>query len=223
MHLSNGKKPDISTETSGTIKLEKLEIEYDCKILKNHIMIELSENIFEHMNKNIDNIFVFSKHLINNIILGQVLVYGIGLSYTLETMRTPNGEIIDATIDRIPPITGITNNIKLQNIIGRNGLLRFAIRDINQGLNYREDCPFYFYRSIETLVTVLCGGNDIDKKAWGSFHKMLGTSREDMSVLDKINRGHRHGHHEKFTAEQHIEMLKSVNLFFSKTFKILID
>ena len=51
--------------------------------------------------------------------------------------------------DQLPSFSNISDNRELQNIIGKNGVLRYAIRDVNQGLLHREDCPFYFYRAIK--------------------------------------------------------------------------
>jgi hypothetical protein len=99
--------------------------------------------------------------------------------------------------------------------------LRWAIRDLNQGLIDRENSPMLFYRCIETLVCLVTGVKDTDRSAWTRFHAALRTSPADIDLLLKKSKPHRHGSHEWFTGQEHAAMMQAVWTFVSRTIDYL--
>lgn len=108
LRLSNGQKPGLCIETS-FIKgyLENgSNLTYQCKIIGGNILVEVIEG-FQEEEVIVDEIFRISRHIVDNLILSQVALEGIGLTYTLEVCKTHTGEVIDAQPDFIPQLEEI--------------------------------------------------------------------------------------------------------------------
>lgn len=219
--LPNGEEPKIYFETDGALINGKVKVPYKCSILGKHISLEFLEG-FESEN-DIDKIFRAAKHIIDSTILSRVILDGVGFLYTIETCRKHNGEFHLAKPDQAPLEQNISFDTNLLiKLIGLEENLMFAIRDFNQGLIDRENCPVLFYKSIEILAKLLTGKKELESKDWNEFHKKIGTKRDDMKVLEEINEPHRHGNRIPFIREQHFIMMKTTRNFLIKTIEFLL-
>lgn len=228
LRLSNGQKPGFVIE----IPLLKGQLEDTssfsciCKILGGVILVEFTEG-FQEEKIIVDEVFRITRHIIDNLILSQVAIEGIGVSYTLEFCKIYTGEVIYAQPDLAPQIADIQLNYQdLFELIGRKFEIRYAIRDFNQGLIDRENCPFLFHRAIETLAKVVCNQSELSKKDWDKFTNVIGSTSDEVEELlqmkNKISHPHRHGNHIFFTREQHLKMLKTVRVFLSRSIQFLL-
>lgn len=219
--LSNGQTPSIYVKLPGAIRLHEQEIDYECIIIGGNITVIFPVGICEDI---LDEIFRITRHIIDNAILALAINYGIGLLYTLDFCRTSCGDVVQALPDQVPKedATETLAYYDIYKLMGVRPDLRYAIRDYNQGLIQREDCPIFFYRAIETMAKIVCNKeSDITKADWDNYHKKIGTSFDEMKVLYHINKSHRHGTHNSFTKEDHVAMLISINHFIVKTIKYL--
>jgi hypothetical protein len=221
LRLSNGQVPDIFIDWPGKIKTDKDdEIGFRCKILSGHIIVEYFHSLKD---EDIDEVFRMTRHLVDYTILTKILFERIGLLYTLETCKRDTGEIVNAIPDRAPAVEDIQISFSdVLNLIGADHRLRYALKDFNQGLITREDCPFYFYRSIETLAKAVCKKDKINRKDWNEFHLKVGTTKKDMDLLLSFNLEHRHGTHLEFNKDQHLKMMKTVNYFITSTLRYFL-
>jgi len=170
----------------------------------------------------VDEIFRLSRHIIDSTILAQVVLKGTGLSYTLSHYRKDN-EVFLATPDQVPTREELRISVDdLIVLMGRKPELRYALLDFNMGLIYREDCPIHFYRSIETLARIVTGLDKIDGSVWNDFHAKLGTSRDDLDELYRINISHRHGTHTSFNKDEHRIMMETTKYFLVRTIHFLV-
>ncbi|MDE1765080.1 MAG: hypothetical protein KGI27_02275 [Thaumarchaeota archaeon] len=221
LRLTNGQLPNLFIETEGFAIVNEENIPYRSKLLGSHFIVEFQDPL---RNENeVDEIFRVSKHIIDNMILSQVAIEGIGLFYTVEHCRKSNGDMVISIPDQSPKDESsilVFNDVL--NIIGKYPDVRYAIRDLNSGLTDRENCPVYFYRCIETLAKFITGKVDeIGEDGWKDFHSRIGTKRDDMKILEGINKAHRHGHHSFFTKEQHLCMMKETRFFIRSVLNYL--
>jgi len=212
-HLSNGTKPTLFYESSGIIVKDEKKIEYKCRIFNDQISLEFTESLGTD-----DDIFRFSRHIVDSMFLTLVPYHRVGIDYTLESARKQDGSIVNSIPDKAPAVDPIDcDQITLQKMLGKEPRLRYAIRDYNHGLLNREDCPFYFYRCIETLAKLVTDDDEINNDVWKQLHDTLGTERSDLQTLEEINRPHRHGTHSEFNKAQHLKMMEEVTNFLTKS------
>lgn len=124
----------------------------------------------------------------------------------------------------VSKVDGIVNSSfsDLLTLMGTHWEFRDAMRDFNQVLINPDDCPLLLYRAIETLAKLI--SKNWDKKTdWNTFHDAIGTKREDLEELLKINEQHRHGNRIRFSKEQHINMLETAKYFLSHSIKYLLQ
>jgi len=224
LKLPNGRAPDVFFKVSdASIQWNKGNISYECNILGGHILVEFLEGLEE--NEIDDEIFRLAKYIIDNIVLTQTVLQGVGLSYTVEYCWKGKSEIVAAIPDKAPDTGDIqVNHQEIFRLMGIFPLLRYAVRDFNQGLIDREDCPFFFYRAIETLAKLICHTtDDLEPKDWSNFHNKIGTSLSEMRELIELNKNHRHGIHKFFTKDQHLIMMRTVKHFLVKSIQFLYE
>lgn len=223
LRQSNGEFPPLFINASdGKVQLGTGTSPCEITILGGHIIVRI-DSVPEDMPD--DEVFRITRHIVDAAVLTQTVRQGVGLSYTVENLWRGTGDVMRAVPDSVPRTETININDKeVGNLIGANTLLRYAVRDFNQGLVYREDCPLLFYRAIETLAKLVCNKNDSEKlsqKDWDIFHKQIGTKCNDMKELHTIEKSHRHGIHSSFTKEQHLTMMRTADLFLIRTIRFL--
>jgi len=224
LRLANGQGPHpLFISVDGAIQVDKATMPYQLEILGGHIMLRFPRG-FQEEDHNVDELFRFARHIVDNAILSQIALEGVGLSYTLDYCRTRDGKVLILDPDRAPQIDGIALSFgDVLELTGSRAQLRYAIRDFNQGLIDREDCPFFFYRAIEILAKTITNKEELDAKDWNDFHGKIGTTRDDMKALEAVNAKHRHGTHSYFTKEEHLIMLRTVKYFMLKSLKHLLQ
>ena len=148
LSYSDGSTPDVYYQ-SGDFSFEGLENgTARLKILGKHILVELRGCFLEEL-PDVDKIFRVAINVVESVILGFPIIYGCGFVYVLEKCRTHNRKLFNRPLDSVSleePLTFEIND--LVPLVGKNSRLRWALRDFNQGLINREDCPFLFYRAI---------------------------------------------------------------------------
>jgi hypothetical protein len=222
LRLLNGQVPNLNFELNGILKIEKEDVEWQCRILGGHFIVEFPNWPTKHQDD--DEIFRVAQTLIDNMILCPIVDEGVGLSYTLEHCKKWNGEIILKKPDQAPQIEDIQiDRDRIFNLIGGQPELRYAIRDFNQGLLDRENCPILFYRAIETLAKLFTNKEKLEAKDWNTFHLKLHTERSDMETLKRIADNHRHGTHIYFTKDEHLIMMRTVRYFLMKSIAFLLS
>lgn len=223
LRASNGDLPNFLIDASeGKVQLGTGTSPCEITILGGHIMVRIDSVPADISD---DELFRITRHIVDATVLTQTVRQGVGLSYTVESLWRGTDDVVHAVPDSVPRAEPININDKeVGNLIGGHTPLRYAVRDFNQGLVYREDCPFLFYRAIETLARVVCNKSDgkLSGKDWNTFHKQIGTKRGDMKELHTIEKSHRHGTHTYFTRDQHLTMMKTVDLFLIKTIRFLL-
>jgi len=225
--LSNGQKPSLYIETpliKGCLENGN-NLTCQCKIIGGNILVEVIEG-FQEEKVIVDEIFRITRHIVDSLILSQVALEGIGLTYTLEVCKIHTGEVIYAQPDFIPQLEELEFEYQdIFDLISRRFEIRYAIRDFNQGLIDRENCPFLFHRVIETLAKVVCKRSELSKADWERFTSAIGSSSDEVEELltmkKEITHPHRHGDRVFFTKEQHFKMLKTVRAFLSRSIKFL--
>lgn len=224
LRQSNGEFPPLFINASdGKVQLETGTSPCEITILGGHIIVRI-DSVPAGMSD--DEVFRTTRHIVNAAVLTQTILQGVGLSYTVESLWRGTSDVMRAVPDSIPRTETIKINYKeVGDLIGGNTLLRYAARDFNQGLVYREDCPLLFYRAIETLAKLVCSKSEFEKLSpedWDIFHKQIGTNYDDMKELHTIEKSHRHGTHSYFTRDQHLTMMKTADLFLIKTIRFLL-
>jgi hypothetical protein len=225
IRLSNGDPPlSASWAAHGGGKSDTEELEFNLNIVAGRITVEYLKG-FQNEGVNVDEVFRTTRHLIDNSVSKNILFEGIGLQYVLEQCRLATGDVVKATPDQAPPTGEETqkfDDIEFYNVLGGDDKLRFAIRDFNAGLLDRENCPLLFYRAIETLAKDVIGKDDLDSSDWKAYHTQVGTNRENMKLLEELNKRHRHGTHTPFNREQHLEMMKATKYFLLRSTALLV-
>ncbi len=234
LRLSNGQSPSLC------IDVPRIEIPQEdstqwissCKILGGSLLIEFIEFTEKLPEKDIpiDELLRVAKHIVDGLILSQVAVEGIGLSYSLDFYKTCTGEVLSVPFDFISQLESISFRAEdVSNLLGIIPELRYAIRDFNQGLLDRENCPFLFHRTTETLAKLICNREELSKKDWDNFYRKLGVNKTEITNLEilemkeKITHPHRHGNHVFFSKEEHLKMLRNVRLILSRTIQLIIN
>ena len=233
LSLSNGQSPHLCIE----IPLLKCHSENGsiliCQttIIGKNILVEFIEG-FHQEEVVVDEIFRTTRHIIDTLVLSQVAIEGIGLMYTLEFCKTDTGKVIPLVPDCISQIEDVRFEYQeLFKLLGSKPQIRYAIRDFNQGLIDRENCPFLFRRAIETLAKFFRNNENNEKKLtgedWNKFCNQIGVHPEKATdlkeITEQIMHPHRHGDHVFFTQEQHAKMLEIVRLFLSMSLKFLLE
>ncbi|MDE1768319.1 MAG: hypothetical protein KGH62_03040 [Candidatus Micrarchaeota archaeon] len=219
--LSNGKPPMFHIEVNEWIfhLSDSIKLRYNAVILAGHITIEF----LDELNYSDDDIFRISRHIVEAAILTQILKNGTGVTYALESCRKADNSGIFAIPDTIKEPKAIFDENKLVNLIGANISVRWTIRDFNNGLINREDCPFLFYRAIETIAKeIIKKQTKLEKLDWDEFHKQIGTTSNDMKLVWEISREHRHGRHMAFNTDQHIQMMTETKTILIKAIQHIL-
>ena len=214
-----GKVVEGSVGTDGAMQIDSPFVPCNCYIINGRIFVEFPEGFALEP----DDIFRITRGVVDNLMLSLVADEGIGLRHTLEYCKMHSGEIVPALPDHVGKTDdedGIASREMLYNLMGIIPAIRYAIMDYNQGLLYRDNCPFLFYRAIESLARAVCnkGENEgLGDSDWKESHESIGTSYTDMEIVHEIAKKHRHGDRVFFSGEQHISMMKSVRLFVVKS------
>lgn len=165
-----------------------------------------------------------SRHLIDTVVLSQVVADRLGLHYTVEYCTIAGRGMVPTAPDVAPalPALAFDHLQEIFDIVGKYGDgLKYALRDYNAGLLDRENAPVLFYRCIETLALLVTGRDDVDDRTWAAFHQALGTSKNDLSALLRFAKSHRHGAHVAFGAKEHVAMMAETHAFILKTLRWL--
>ena len=214
IRMANGMVPSLRTWHEGQIAPtvpDNLFIRYSCSIRNGSFLVEFPEEMPYH----IDDIFTTAMNVINNTVLSIVAEQGIGLSPTIGYCKMQSGEIKPFVPAAVRPDKTL-NGDNIRAMMGSVPAFRDAVADYNRALLHTEDCPFFFYRFIETLARVVCnkGADDrVAREDWDKFHSKLGTSRSDLAILMELAGKHRHGNRVVFDSEQQQAMMRTARLF----------
>lgn len=219
--LSNGQTPNCLIRIPGRFKLKNRAdtYEYHLTILGGCILLEFTSDI---QVENRDELFVIARHAVDLAILSCVVLEGVGIVYTLEHIGKERGSVVPCQIDRAPT-TGL-ETLQREELfpILMESTVRYALRDFNSGLINREDSPFLFYRSIETIAkAILRKEEKLEPEEWARCHQLLGTTRDDLKTVEEFSTPHRHGNHTAFNGEQQLAMMKETKYFLLKALAYL--
>ena len=146
------------------------------------------------------------------------------------SLRLSNGQSPSLCFDFISQLESISFRVEdVSKLLGIIPELRYAVRDFNQGLLDRENCPFLFHRATETLAKLICSREELSKKDWDDFYQKLGVSEteitnlEILEIKEKITHPHHHGNHVFFSKEEYLKMLRNVRLVLSRTIQLIIN
>jgi hypothetical protein len=221
--LSNGQIPTtVSWHSEGIAELSGKKFRFVLNVVDGRIVLEF-EKLDETDFRDVDELLRLSRHVVDGAIAERVIAEGIGLVYFLADCRTFEGALVPATPDRAPgSASSAINSQKLQVRLGESdGLVRFAFRDFNQGLVDRENCPFLFYRMIETLAKKVTDSDELSDSDWTRYHSLIGTRRDEMLRIEGFAGRHRHGSHKNFMRDDHLEMMREAWRFLQKSLEYL--
>ena len=222
--LSNGELPNYFSTLSESIRLVTGNLSCEGTILGGHIFVKI-EGLQEEMLD--DEVLRIAGYIMDNLALTQTVTEGIGTSYTLENYWKDSGLVLRVIPDQVPAVGAFGyDSRQLFGLITRNAQLRYAIRDFNQGLVYPQDCPYLFYRAVETLARFVCQKDDfqsLGKKDWKLFHKCIATNYDDLKELHKFAKRQHHGSYAYFTKNQYLAMVSAARLFLTRTIQYLLE
>src|SRR5271157_1872410 len=221
--LINTPKP---WEVRGSAKKEKTDatqFDYRLNITNGMAVIEYSGmQVASDDYQKIDNLCMYSRNILEIAILANAITEGIGFQYTLTYCRTSDGKLIVARPDQAPKDEALNiGSARLYDMLDGNSQIRFALRDFNSGLIDRENCPFLFYRTIESLAKAIVGKDALGDADWNEYHTKIGSSKKELALLETFGGGHRYGIHKRFEAEDHVRMMRITRSFIVRTLNFL--
>jgi hypothetical protein len=218
LRLPNGELPDYFANKSETVRMATGDLSCEGTILGGHITVKIEGPQIEVLD---DEVLRIAGYIIDNLVLTKTVIEGVGASYTIENYWKDTGFVSRISPDQAPSAeTTALEEEKVYDLISQNSQLRYAVRDFNQGLIYCQDCPYLFYRAIETLARLVCGKDgfqNLSKKDWRVFHKKIGTKYDDLKELHDFARRRHHEPQAHFTGHQHLAMMKAARLFLMRT------
>jgi len=224
LRLSNGDLPGYFSSVSERVRLVTGDLSCEGTILGGHIFVRI-EGLQEDMLD--DEVLRIAGYIMDNLVLTQAVTEGVGAWYTIENYWKDSGLVLRAVPEKAPPVEALGAGGKdLFTLLNNNAQLRFAVRDFNEGMVYSQDSPYLFYRAVETLARLVCGRDDfqnLTKKDWRLFHRMVGTTYDDLKELHNFARRQRHGPHAYLTRSQCVSMMRAARLFLTRTIQYLRD
>ena len=101
--MSNGTPPSIFSEISNAeARLNDIKIAYSYNIIGGDYFIKFEDDILSILGGDIDEIFRYSKNIMDHILLSFVARDGIGLIHTIEFCALDTGKVIAPVPDQIP-------------------------------------------------------------------------------------------------------------------------
>lgn len=223
LFFSNGLRPNgasISLDGSAGIGTQDPNLMVNFKLDIVGGFIHLNYPDFPD-DKSDDEMLRASKHIIDTALLGVILRDGHGTAYSLEVFS--RGNRVGTPIPDYLPVDPSIDSTALFRLNAVNQRVRYALRDFNSGLTNREDCPFFFYRAIETLAKAIQNKDEkLSAADWDEVHSKIGTTRAGVETVLGFSGTHRHGNHSGFSPEEHSEMLEKTRLFLKKGTDYLI-
>ncbi len=224
LRLSNGELPNYFSTLSENVRLVTGDLSCEGTILGGHIFVKI-EGLQEEMLD--DEVLRIAGYIMDNLALTQTVTEGVGASYTQENYWKDSGLVLRVMPDQAPAVGAFGyDSRQLFALITRNAQLRYAVRDFNQGLVYSQDCPYLFYRTVETLARFVCQKDDfqsLGKKDWKLFHKRIATTYDDLKELHNFAKRQHHGAYAYFTKNQYLAMVSTARLFLSRTIQYLLE
>ncbi len=224
LRLSNGELPNYFSTLSESVRLVTGDLSCEGTILGGHIFVKI-EGLQEEMLD--DEVLRIAGYIMENLARTQTVTEGVGATYTLENDWKDSGLVLRVMPDQAPAVGAFGyDSRQLFSLITRNAQLRYAIRDFNQGLVYPQDCPYLFYRTVETLARFVCQKDDfqsLGKKDWKLFHKRIATTYDDLKELHNFAKRQHHGSYAFFTRNQYLAMVSTARLFVSRTIQYLLE
>ena len=115
-------------------------------------------------------------------------VEGIGIIWAMPYMAafgTVNG----------PPRLGGETLVPTAMLAITNPFARSALADVSNALRFDEDCPFFCYRTLESMRKHYAATTDAksDKKSWEALRTDLGIDRAEIDALKEFSDTRRHG------------------------------
>ena len=216
--MANGRKHLSYVSSSATAIIENVMCDFSLEILNGSIRLELRGplSIWEN-----DDLIRIGKRIIGTTVSGLVMENGIGLTFTIESLLRPPS-LFPASVDQAPIASKHVSWSDCLTVSGIFDQFDWALRDFNTGLIDRENCPFFFYRCIESLALAVSKEEEIGKGAWEKFHAALGTSRSEFPTIMKFGKKHRHGTRLVFKANDHLEMMREVRNILTWTHAYLL-
>lgn len=218
--LPNGQIPCIKTNLSSQLG----EFQYQCRIDVGCIVLEIVNEIDENI------IFPIAKNILDRVVVSLVLTYGAGLICIIENCILCTGEKIDYNLNGAfgaSTFKGLDSKASFEvviDLIMENYQFYLALRDINFGLIDHDECPFFFYRAIESMAKLVCKKEEkLTATNWTCFHEKLKTSKDDLKLLKLKGDSFRHAERNSFDASDHSAMWKTVHLFLTKTINYLVE
>ncbi len=224
LRLSNGELPNYFSTLSEKVRLVTGDLSCEGTILGGHIFVKI-EGLQEEMLD--DEVLRIAGYIMDNLALTQTVTESVGTCYSVENYWKDSGLVLRVMPDQ-PPAAGAFgyDARQLFNLITRNAQLRYAVRDFNQGLVYPQDCPYLFYRAVETLARFVCQKDDfqnLGKKDWKLFHKQIATTQDDLKELHNFARRQHHASYAYFTRNQYLAMVRTARLFLGRTIQYLLE
>jgi len=223
LRLPNGDLPDYFANKSENVRMATGDLSCEGTILGGHMTVKVEGPQLEVLDEEVLRI---AGYIIDNLVLTKTVTEGVGASYTVENYWKDTGFVSHISPDQAPPVQAADiAEEKVYDLVSQNSQLRYAVRDFNHGLIHSQDCPYLFYRAIETFARLVCGKDDfqnLSKKDWKTFHKKVGTKYDDLKELHNFARRRHHEPQAHFTGHQHLAMMKAARLFLMRTIEYLL-
>jgi len=223
LRLTNGDLPDYFANKSENVRMATGDLSCEGTILGGHMTVKVEGPQLEVLDEEVLRI---AGYIIDNLVLTKTVTEGIGASYTVENYWKDTGFVSHISPDQAPAVeTADIEEGSIYDLVSQNSQLRYAVRDFNHGLIYSQDCPYLFYRAVETLARLVCGKDDfqnLTRRDWKAFHKRVGTKYDDLKELHDFARRRHHEPQAHFTGHQHLAMMKAARLFLTRTIEYLL-
>lgn len=210
--LANGKATGLVCSSKGVLLEGNSSVEYASSLMDGACAVEMQCALEAPLTD--DESVRRARHILLTDLLPNVLLQGTGVRLTLEWIERPGAApkrvIVDGVLHETTPTDAINLSF-LHQAISILPPVRWALKDFNHGLLEREDCPFMFYRAIETIGRVVIGQQEQSDLNWTEVHRRLGTSRSDLTILERLRNDHGHGSHTYFSRAEHDDMKNACN------------
>lgn len=205
--LANGEATALRCSSSGSMPNSGSVLSYASSLDGGACSVEIRTNPAS-LPTNDESVRI-ARHLLLTDLLPNVLLEGTGVRLTLEWIERPGTPPMRVVADSVPAGADRNTSVNVTSLHQLAAILppvRWSLRDFNHGLLEREDCPFMFYRAIETVGRAVAGQQEKSDLNWPEMHRRLGTSRSDLAILERLRNDHGHGAHTYFSASEHGDM-----------------
>lgn len=209
LRLANGAAPVFHARSAGQVLIDQRLTPYTCVLNEDYAEVSFGVSASDHAE--LSELVRLAQHVARGAVLHRAFIEGIGIDVQFHQIITDT-EAVRLDIDSL----GSRSSVSEQGtgwLMHASPMFRWAAQDVNGGLLDRENAPFLFYRSIESLARLVTRTASGENLNWGDAHAVLGTSRSAMLPLERLRQHHAHGDHAYFSKAEHRELCGAVRQF----------